>query len=73
MSCVYTGVEHALQVISRVTAGFPGGDRVVRWCSDCGAIVRDMDIDGRTQPGAEMPMKFPRVALDAAKEPSHGD
>ena len=32
---------------------------VVRWCQRCGAIVKDVDFDGRTNPGELMPMRFP--------------
>lgn len=32
---------------------------VVRWCKICGAIVVDVDFDGRTNPGQGMKMKFP--------------
>lgn len=31
---------------------------VVRWCRRCGAVVIDIDSDGRTKPGAIMPMQF---------------
>lgn len=34
--------------------------KVVRWCADCGAVVVDVDVDGRTQAGREMKMKFPK-------------
>lgn len=34
---------------------------VVRWCTECGAVVVDVDFDGRTHPGKIMPMKFPNV------------
>lgn len=33
---------------------------VVRWCSNCGAVVIDEDYDGRTKPGGVMKMKFPK-------------
>lgn len=32
---------------------------VVRWCQDCGAVVVDLDYDGRTNAGQVMMMKFP--------------
>lgn len=28
-----------------------GEEKVVRWCQYCGAIVVDLDVDGRTYPG----------------------
>ena len=35
-------------------------DEVVRWCKECGAVVVDIEVDGRVQPGRVMPMKFPK-------------
>lgn len=35
---------------------------VVRWCPECGAIVVDLDYDGRTYPGHQMKMKYPELA-----------
>jgi hypothetical protein len=32
---------------------------VVRWCPICGAIVVDIDYDGRTLPGNLVPLRFP--------------
>ena len=42
-----------------------GGDEqaVVRWCYWCGAVVVDIDYDGRTNPGGFMPMRFPEKWL----------
>lgn len=56
-SCV--AGTHNLKVILR-----DGGDaeeNVVRWCVDCGAIVIDVDYDGRTNRGQYMKMKFPTL------------
>lgn len=39
---------------------------VVRWCADCGAVVVDIDSDGRTQPGAQMSMRFPLMTINAS-------
>lgn len=39
----------------------PGTELVVRWCQICGAVVVDLDYDGRTQPGFYMKMRFPAV------------
>lgn len=68
MTCVITRKPHALQEIDRHSSGFPGISRVVRWCSDCGAVVIDNDIDGKIAPGAWRRMQFPKIALDKAKE-----
>lgn len=34
---------------------------VVRWCTECGAVVVDVDYDGRTSPGGVVPMRFPTM------------
>ena len=31
----------------------------VRWCTDCGAVVVDIDSDGRIAPGAIRRMELP--------------
>lgn len=36
-------------------------DCVVRWCKVCGAVVVDIDCDGRISPGRCVPMKFPKI------------
>lgn len=33
--------------------------KVVRWCRNCGAIVVDLDYDGRINPGYFMKMILP--------------
>lgn len=68
MSCVVTLRDHDLVEITRKPAYvMPDADQIVRWCRSCGAIVVDIDADGRTIPGAIVPMSFPRVALKAAR------
>lgn len=39
----------------------------VRWCPGCGAIVVDVDFDNRTNPGAVMKMRLPKVSKEAMK------
>lgn len=41
---------------------------VVRWCRNCGGIVVDVDVDGRTQPGGAMSMQFARIAQAYASQ-----
>lgn len=36
-------------------------DRVLRWCPKCGAVVVDLDIDGRTMPGNVVKMRIPEI------------
>ncbi len=36
-------------------------EHVVRWCSVCGTIVIDIDVDGRTAPGNVMPARRPKI------------
>ena len=54
------GKHHNLEEIAKFQSNIPGGDNVVRWCSDCGAIVIDVEIDNRIYPGKWMKMKFPK-------------
>jgi hypothetical protein len=37
-------------------------EEVVRWCSHCGAVVVDLDYDGRTKPGFIKSVQFPEIA-----------
>lgn len=48
---------HPLYEISRTSDGFV--DKVIRWCPDCGAIVIDMECDGRIYPGRYKKMQLP--------------
>lgn len=36
-------------------------DNVVRWCSECGAVVVDQDMDNRVMAGRMMKMQFPKA------------
>jgi valyl-tRNA synthetase len=63
MSCVVTRQDHKLKFIaSYMDYRIMGASRVIRWCEDCGAVVVDLDCDGRTHPGDVMEMKFPVLA-----------
>lgn len=53
-----TGPNHDLKEIFR-SGPLDDIQSVVRWCSDCGAIVVDGELDGRVRPGAVLTMKFP--------------
>lgn len=48
---------HNLKVI--YISGQHHESEVVRWCKDCGAVVVDLDYDGRTNAGAVRKMQFP--------------
>jgi valyl-tRNA synthetase len=53
------GKNHPLVEVSRTNVTWDVVD-VVRWCPDCGAIVVDVEIDGRVSPGEVMKMRFPK-------------
>ena len=74
MSYQHCNGKHDLVRVMTKPAGEPGVDYVTRWCQNCGAIVIDADVDGRTQPGAGSSMAFPRIAQTTARgvNPSHG-
>lgn len=52
--------NHKLIEIMRDDYSSFGEERVVRWCRVCGAVVVDIDIDGRTDPGGVMKMQLPK-------------
>jgi hypothetical protein len=53
------GGQHHLLTIYR--SGPSMEENVVRWCKRCGAVVVDVDVDGRTAPGSFMPMQLPET------------
>jgi hypothetical protein len=59
--------HHDMQVVMSVGGGFPGCQTVVRWCRNCGSVAIDTDVDGRTNPGDVMLMKFPRITQQYAR------
>ena len=53
-------------LVSIYRAGFwDDSEEVIRWCDQCGAVVLDIDYDGRTNPGH---IKLCQDAVDAIKE-----
>ena len=54
--------KHPLKEISRTSDGFT--DKVIRWCPDCGAIVIDMESDGRVYPGRYQKMNLPALCKE---------
>lgn len=51
--------NHDLVEIASTTVGIDE-EKVVRWCKCCGAIVVDLDRDGRTYPGYYMRCVSPK-------------
>jgi len=51
--------SHNLIDILRRSDSYGDHEDVVRWCDVCGAIVVDVDYDGRTNAGQVMKMRFP--------------
>lgn len=54
--------QHPLREIARTSDGFT--DKVIRWCPVCGAIVIDMEVDGRVYPGRYQKMQLPKLCKD---------
>ena len=54
--------RHQLLEVYRYDNGFE--DEVVRWCSNCGAIVVDAEVDNRVYAGHIMKMRLPKLAKD---------
>lgn len=57
--------QHTWQVIYR--AGSELNEEVVRWCTYCGAVVIDEEMDGRLNPGVIEPIRFPQATLYLTK------
>jgi len=51
---------HPFKTIARFPVGI-GEEKVVRYCPECGAIVVDCDIDGRTMPGYYKKLQYPNI------------
>lgn len=55
--------NHDLKEIDRTHCAYDE-DFVVRWCQNCGAIVIDLEVDGRLFPGHYMKMKLPKLVKE---------
>lgn len=66
MSCITTRQPHRLMTVATISDSAPGVSHPVRWCQDCGAIVIDTDVDGRTMPGDVWAMTIPTLARRSA-------
>lgn len=68
MSCIVTKRNHNLvDIMHKPSRAAPDADQVVRWCTDCGSIVVDIDADERTiRPGGITAMQFPLLAKKEA-------
>lgn len=59
MATCANGKHSLVDLLVRNSNVAPDATEVVRWCTCCGAVVIDTDVDGRTQPGDVMKMRFP--------------
>jgi hypothetical protein len=69
LSCIVNG-KHIPDFLEEIyCSGTEIDQDVVRWCTVCGAVVVDLDYDGRTNPGQLMKMRFPesRRLIDEQK------
>lgn len=57
------GKEHDLIVIYRGHGSDMCQD-TIRWCQMCGAVVGDLDYDGRTNAGGVFEMRFPELVRE---------
>lgn len=58
------GQHNLIPVYSHGTAD---EETVVRWCPDCGAVVVDKDIDGRTFAGNVRKLQAPKLAITVGR------
>lgn len=61
MTVCSNGRHSLVELLERSSDAAPDATLVVRWCRNCGAVVIDTDIDGRTMPGDVMKMRFPSL------------
>lgn len=68
MNCFNEKNEHigSLIEIARFDGDDPISESVVRWCPQCGAVVVDIECDGRIYPGRVRKMQFPRAGSEKA-------
>jgi hypothetical protein len=59
--------EHSLIEIQSRHTGFDCYN-VVRWCTTCGAVVVDGEIDNRVNPGQVMRMKLPALTYTVGRK-----
>lgn len=55
--------NHPLIEISSILLGY-GEEKIVRWCPKCGAIVVDLEVDGRLYPGYYKKMVIPEITKE---------
>lgn len=64
--------KHNLKVIYWHRSLRGNEEPTVRWCQNCGAVVVDIDFDGRVEPGAirkmELPLNTKEVNQDEANK-----
>lgn len=55
--------QHSLIVVYKETpySSMGRGEIGVRWCSNCGAVVVDLESDGRVSPGYVRKMQWPSI------------
>lgn len=70
MENVIACVHDLVEIFRRPDRSLYEATNVVRWCSKCGSVVVDTDLDGRTKPGDLMKMRSPASATLAATPPS---
>jgi hypothetical protein len=68
MTCFNEKNQHigSLKVLRRFT--HLDTESVVRWCPECGAVVIDREVDGRSM-GCIVDMKFPEITKNRLKRP----
>lgn len=61
--CDFSKCQQGLHPFVKVASSTVGIDerKVVRWCPECGAIVVDCDMDGRTMPGYYLKLRYPNI------------
>lgn len=64
------GLHPFVKVASFFVDSYSGEAKVVRWCPECGAVVVDMDYDGRTSAGYYKKLQYPNITKQQGMENS---
>ena len=59
--------RHSWLSVSRHPASMPGEEIVTRWCDTCGALVIDIEYDGRLKPGFVQRIMSPLIGKKMSK------
>jgi len=67
LNCFNKKGQHVGPLVELFNFGGIDAERVLRWCPKCGAVVVDLDVDGKTISGGVVKMKISQITEDIKK------